>query len=96
MIDADDRARRAADSELIFLGDLVDRGPDSKGVVERLLAMRRAGQPVRFLMGNHEEVLLRAAAGDVRALRFLIRIGGKETWQRLPAQAVCLIKNTEG
>jgi serine/threonine protein phosphatase 1 len=41
--------------------------------------MHRAGQPVRFLMGNHEEVLLRAAAGDVRALRFLVRIGGKET-----------------
>jgi len=79
MIDADDRERGTARSELIFLGDLVDRGPDSKGVVERLLAMHRAGQPVRFLMGNHEEVLLRAAAGDVRALRFLIRIGGKET-----------------
>jgi hypothetical protein len=41
-----DRRRRprtgAARSELIFLGDLVDRGPDSKGVVERLLAMHRA------------------------------------------------------
>ena len=30
-------------------------------------------------MGNHEEVFLRAVAGDLRALRFLIRIGGRET-----------------
>ena len=78
MIDADDRSRGAARTELIFLGDLVDRGPDSRGVVERLMALR-AERPVRFLMGNHEEVFLRAVAGDLRALRFLIRIGGRET-----------------
>jgi serine/threonine protein phosphatase 1 len=30
-------------------------------------------------MGNHEEVFLRAVEGDVRALRFLLRIGGRET-----------------
>lgn len=78
MIDADDRRRGTARTELIFLGDLVDRGPDSRGVVERLITLR-AERPVRFLMGNHEEVFLRAVAGDQRALRFLIRIGGRET-----------------
>jgi serine/threonine protein phosphatase 1 len=78
MIDADDAKRGPATTELIFLGDLVDRGPDSSGVVERLMALGRS-RPVRFLMGNHEEVFLRAMAGDVKALRFLIRIGGRET-----------------
>ncbi len=77
-IDEDDAGRGPARTELIFLGDLVDRGPDSAGVVERL---RRLGETrrVRFLMGNHEEVLLRAVEGDERALRFLLRIGGRET-----------------
>lgn len=79
MIDADDAARGNAGSELIFLGDLVDRGPDSRGVVDRLLALSRGPLPVRFLMGNHEEVFLLALQGDIRALRFLIRIGGRET-----------------
>lgn len=79
MIDKDDDARGPAGTELIFLGDLVDRGPDSRGVVDRLLALSRGAVPVRFLMGNHEEVFLRAVGGDVRALRFLIRIGGRET-----------------
>lgn len=79
LIAADDRARGGAASEIIFLGDLVDRGPDSCGVVERLLKLSRGTTPTRFLMGNHEEVFLRAASGDLRALRFLTRIGGRET-----------------
>ena len=78
MIDADDRARGTARTELIFLGDLVDRGPDSRGVVERLMAVRDE-RPARFLMGNHEEVFLRALRGEKGAMRFFIRIGGRET-----------------
>jgi len=79
LIEADDRARGLAASEIIFLGDLVDRGPDSRGVVDRLLALAEGQAPVRFLMGNHEQVFLRVLEGDVPALRFLIRIGGRET-----------------
>jgi len=79
LIDADDAARSPADTELIFLGDLVDRGPDSRGVVERLLQLSRAGGKIRFLMGNHEDVFVRAVRGDARSLRFLTRIGGRET-----------------
>ena len=76
---ADDAARAPAETMLIFLGDLVDRGPDSAGVIERLrrLAAERAG--LRFLLGNHEEVFLLALTGDVRATRLFCRIGGRET-----------------
>ncbi|MBX9813254.1 MAG: metallophosphoesterase [Sphingomonas sp.] len=77
-IAADDAARAAAETQLIFLGDLIDRGPESAAVVER--AMRLAEQrPCRFLMGNHEEVFLKTLSGDERALRLFIRIGGRET-----------------
>jgi len=79
-IAADDRTRgNGVETLYIFLGDLIDRGPDSSGVVERLLAFSRSGAKVRFLMGNHEQVFLRALEGDQRALRFLARIGGRET-----------------
>jgi serine/threonine protein phosphatase 1 len=79
-IDADDRARGgAARSEIIFLGDLVDRGPDSAGVVARALELKASGRPVRFLMGNHEEVFLKALTGSREALRFLVKIGGRAT-----------------
>jgi serine/threonine protein phosphatase 1 len=81
-IAADDRARgNGVETLYIFLGDLIDRGPDSCGVVERLLAFSRSGVRARFLMGNHEQVFLRALEGDQRALRFLARIGGRETLQ---------------
>ena len=78
-IAADDERRPAAATQLVFLGDLIDRGPDSAGVVERLLGFSKRRAPVRFLMGNHEEVFLRVLAGDVRAMRFLLRIGGRAT-----------------
>lgn len=78
-IEEDCAARQAAETLIIFLGDLVDRGPDSCGVVARLLDFSRGPTPSRFLMGNHEEVFLRALTGDLKALRFLIRIGGRET-----------------
>lgn len=78
-IDRDDAARGEKKTLFVFLGDLVDRGPDSRGVVERLMALKAAGRRTRCLMGNHEEVFLRAAGGDVKALRFLLRIGGGST-----------------
>ena len=78
-IEADDSQRPAADTLLVFLGDLVDRGPNSRQVVERLMRLSEGSQPIRFLMGNHEEVFLRAVRGDVKALRFLIKIGGRAT-----------------
>ena len=77
---ADDRARGdGVETRYIFLGDLIDRGPASCGVVERLLHFSKSGASVRFLMGNHEQVFLRAMTGDRRAMRFLGRIGGRET-----------------
>lgn len=71
--------RGPAETTIIFLGDLVDRGPDSAQVVERLRKFRPDQTTVRFLLGNHEEVFLKALAGEKGALPFFIRIGGKAT-----------------
>ena len=78
-IDADDSARGHAETVLVFLGDLVDRGPDSAGVVERVRRLADDRPGVRMLMGNHEEVFLAALDGDAKALRMFTRIGGRET-----------------
>lgn len=43
--------------ELVFLGDYVDRGPDSSGVIDTLLELERTYACV-FLLGNHESMLL--------------------------------------
>ena len=78
-IDADDAARGPAETTKIFLGDLVDRGPDSAGVVERLRLLAQSDRRTRFLTGNHEEMLLEALEGDAKALRLFCRVGGRET-----------------
>ncbi len=79
-IEADDAARGAADTHIIFLGDLMDRGPDSAGVMNTAMALRDAGRKVRFLMGNHEEVFVRVCRkNDTKVTRFFLRIGGEET-----------------
>ncbi len=61
---------------LIFLGDYVDRGADSKSVIDRLLALKRRCQPV-FLLGNHEIMLRSVLSGPVP--EFWLQLGGKET-----------------
>jgi len=77
-IDADpDRGDRRV--ILIFLGDLIDRGPDSRGVVERVMALCAASADVHCLCGNHEELLLEAANGSRQALGIFNRAGGRET-----------------
>lgn len=63
---------------LIFLGDLIDRGPDSRGVVERLRTYRHGGVRPYFLAGNHEEVLLRLLAGERGILDSWLKYGGAE------------------
>lgn len=61
---------------VICLGDYVDRGPDSKGVVEFLMRAQRDGSLV-CLKGNHEEIMLDGVAG--RNLDMWIGNGGGAT-----------------
>lgn len=79
LIRADHAARGAADITLILLGDLVDRGPQSKQVIERALGLRDEFPDTRLLIGNHEECFLAALTGDVRRVRYFMRIGGDAT-----------------
>lgn len=78
-IEADDAARGGEPATIILLGDLVDRGPASAQVIERLIALRATRPSTRFLLGNHEEVFLKALDGDRQTLRLFTRIGGVET-----------------
>ncbi len=77
-IEADHRGRGPAEAVVVFLGDLIDRGPDSAAVVERLLQYAPEWAKVVLLAGNHEEVLLRLLDGDERVLGDWLRFGGAE------------------
>lgn len=77
-IEADSSERRPAKRIIVFLGDLIDRGPASAAVVERLRSYRPADAHVIFLAGNHEEVLLRILDGDEELVADWLRFGGAE------------------
>ena len=62
---------------LIFLGDYVDRGPDSKGVLDQLIGLKGRCHLVP-LMGNHEEMMLEARKGRDN-FRFWMQCGGGKT-----------------
>ena len=49
---------RPDEDRLIFLGDYVDRGADSRGVVDFILEISKTSSLVQCLMGNHENILL--------------------------------------
>ena len=76
-IEADDAAAAPAETSVVLLGDLVDRGPDSAGVIAfaREWQQRRR---VRVLAGNHEEMFLESFE-DTEMLRHFLRHGGRET-----------------
>jgi serine/threonine protein phosphatase 1 len=77
-IEVDDRSRAPAKVTIVFLGDLVDRGPQSAQVVERLRRYRPAFAKTLFLMGNHEEVLLRIVGGETGIVGDWLKFGGAE------------------
>lgn len=64
---------------IVGLGDYVDRGPDSRGVVELLVEGLHADAEQVFLRGNHEQLLIDAVAGDEQAYEVWVHSGGLDT-----------------
>lgn len=76
-IEAEITANSPAETRIVLLGDLVDRGPESAGVVARTQAWQQQ-RNVRVLVGNHEEMFL-SAFERPEALRHFVKHGGRET-----------------
>lgn len=64
--------------QLFLLGDFIDRGPDSKGVLDTIFKLVNKGHQVFCLMGNHEDTLLRARQ-DSELFDHWLQWGGKTT-----------------
>jgi serine/threonine protein phosphatase 1 len=56
---------------LYFLGDLIDRGPDSKGVLDYLMGMQERGYKVTVLRGNHEQSMLNVRKAELQRRRIM-------------------------
>lgn len=72
-----DGLRLEAADTVVMLGDAIDRGPDSRGVLEQLITLGRTCRLV-CIMGNHEQMMLDAVDGEIAVQEWLIH-GGAET-----------------
>lgn len=73
-----DMLRPSPDDHIFLLGDLIDRGPDSKGVLDFIFELRDRGLSVASIRGNHEEMYLQACSDDY-FLRLWTANGGLAT-----------------
>jgi serine/threonine protein phosphatase 1 len=76
-IEADDAKRPAAQTTIVLLGDLIDRGPDSAGAVALVREWTKQRR-LRLIMGNHEEMFLDSFSKP-GVLRNFLRFGGQVT-----------------
>ena len=70
---------------VFFLGDLIDRGPDSKAVVDYIISLLDQSVDVRIIRGNHEVMLLEAADSEEKFLLWM-RNGGMKTLESFGAE----------
>lgn len=85
LTDGEDRWIAPAGSALVVTGDVIDRGPDSLGLVRRLASLRDqagpAGGLVAILEGNHEAQVLGGLGGVPELFRAMMAFGGGSTLQ---------------
>jgi predicted MPP superfamily phosphohydrolase len=86
----------SAEDTIVFLGDYIDRGPDSKGCIERIIDFRRAVKGrVVTLLGNHEEWMLRTYE-DYTRHSWLLGMEGLRTIQSYSATAAARLREEAG
>jgi serine/threonine protein phosphatase 1 len=88
-----DELRLTSSDHLIVLGDLIDRGPDSKGVIDEIIALKERGVRVQVLQGNHEEMMINASQIN-ESNDYWLRNGGQETLDSFGVKHVSEIPST--
>jgi serine/threonine protein phosphatase 1 len=53
------------DDEIYCIGDYIDRGPDSKGVVDTIISLQRSGFRIHTLRGNHEQMMIDSEEDEI-------------------------------
>ncbi len=88
-----DAETKEGSHKVIFLGDYVDRGPDSKGVLDYLMSEPFTGFEHVFLKGNHEDMLIGSLSGRYNDLKFYLENGGIQTVRSFGLEVMPLYKD---
>ncbi len=94
-IEADIMTRPERETFIIFLGDLIDRGPSSAQVLQRLIDFSHPFARAIFLGGNHEEILNDILAKKPGVLEDWLQFGGSECARSYDLDPVALRRMSE-
>ncbi len=83
----EEKVKIKADDELYFVGDYVDRGPQSKHVIDYILDLKEKQPKVICLRGNHEQLMLDSVNGDAE-FKHWMKNGGDETLGSFGAETI--------
>jgi serine/threonine protein phosphatase 1 len=67
----------SSEDQLYFVGDYIDRGPDSKGVLDYLIGLKEKGYHTVFIRGNHEEMLIESLSSETYFHPWIYNGGGE-------------------
>jgi serine/threonine protein phosphatase 1 len=81
IVERDQAALAPAVTQIVLLGDIIDRGPDSARMVKGCMRLTASTERFVVLKGNHEDMMVRALRGDLTIYRFWLAHGGRETLQ---------------
>lgn len=76
----EDRIGLSKSDAVYFLGDYIDRGPDSKGVIDYIMQLQKSGYEIHCIRGNHEDYCIRAWEADQSRWLFSSQI--EKDWRR--------------
>lgn len=92
-MDANHAGYHPDSDQLILLGDYIDRGSDSRKVVEAVIRLQQKGAIV--LRGNHEDLCISALSGEAGAMELWMRNGGDKTLDSYEGNQDALDKHVE-
>ena len=78
---------------LIFLGDYIDRGPNSREVLDQLINLNKQNIKAVFLMGNHEQIMIDFLFDKINNLMYWLTLGADQTFKSYNIEVVEFIKD---
>jgi len=81
---------------IIYLGDYIDRGPNSKDVIQHILKLQKEKINSIFLMGNHEQIMIDFVFNKINNLRYWLNLGADQTFKSYNIEVADFIKDGFG
>ena len=78
---------------LVYLGDYIDRGSNSKDVINHILKLQKEKVNSIFLMGNHEQIMIDFVFNKINNLRYWLNLGADQTFKSYKIEIAEFIKD---